>query len=200
MLRLLLIVLFHSLVLSLFEGACSPHCSIACTFVVPKYGVRHSSLCSWMVHYAIGWSSHAMSVYNSAPGQKYLCHGHSSSWLICSGCMQRYANKLGSCLLETSEDINSPANQQLAKWVSEVTSLMVCMAQGNPKVALKHGLADFTSTTHINPTDPTHRQDAFFVDLVVSSLHLCSTLYGAMSSRTAPGQMCQHGHTFASWD
>lgn len=104
--------------------------------------------------------------------------------LIGSGCMQRYANKLGSCLLETSEDINSPANQQLAKWVSEVTSLMVCMAQGNPKVALKHGLADFTSSTHVNQADLTHRQDAFFLDLVVSSLHLRSTLSGAMSSRT----------------
>ncbi|DBB02719.1 TPA: hypothetical protein ACH3X3_011664 [Trebouxia sp. C0006] len=80
----------------------------------------------------------------------------------------RYANKLGSCLLETSEDINSPANQQLAKWVSEVTSLMVCMAQGNPKVALKHGLADFTSSTHVNQADLTHRQDAFFLDLVVA--------------------------------
>ncbi|DBA72014.1 hypothetical protein WJX79_004288 [Trebouxia sp. C0005] len=80
----------------------------------------------------------------------------------------RYANKLGSCLLETSEDVNSPANRQLAKWVSEVTSLMVCMAQGNPKVALKHGLADFTSSTHANQADPTHRQDAFFLDLMVA--------------------------------
>ena len=123
------------------------------------------------VYYAIGWSSHAMSVYKSVPGQEHS-HGHYSSWLICSGCMQRYANKLGSCLLEMCEDTNCPASRQLAKWVSEVTSLMVCMAQGNPNVALKHGLADFTSTTHINPADPTHRQDAFFVDLVVISLHL----------------------------
>ena len=136
------------------------------------------------VHYAVQCSSQPLSVYSSAPGQERLCHHHPSSWLIGSGCVQRYANKLGSCLLETSEDINSPANQQLAKWVSEVTSLMVCMAQGNPKVALKHGLADFTSSTHVNQADLTHRQDAFFLDLVVSSLHLRSTLSGAMSSRT----------------
>ena len=105
--------------------------------------------------------------------------------------VQRYANKLGSCLLETSEDVNSPANRQLAKWVSEVTSLMVCMAQGNPKVALKHGLADFTSSTHANQADPTHRQDAFFLDLMVSSLHLCSSMSRSrsMSSRPASGNM-----------
>ncbi len=110
--------------------------------------------------------------------------------------MQRYANKLGSCLLETSEDITSPANRQLAKWVSEVTSLMVCMAQGNPKVALKHGLADFTSSTHINPADPTHRQDAFFLDLVVSSLHLRSTpsRSRAVSFRPASGNMPTRSH------
>ena len=113
--------------------------------------------------------------------------------------MQRYANKLGSCLLETCEDINSPANRQLAKWVSEVTSLMVCMAQGNPKVALKHGLADFTSSTHVNQADPTHRQDAFFVDLVVSPLHLRSTPSRATSARPASGNMPTWSQ-IASWD
>ncbi len=112
--------------------------------------------------------------------QEHLCYGHLLALDACSDTQ----TSLGSCLLETSEDINSPANQQLAKWVSEVTSLMVCMAQGNPKVALKHGLADFTSSTHVNQADLTHRQDAFFLDLVVSSLHLRSTLSGAMSSRT----------------
>lgn len=81
----------------------------------------------------------------------------------------RYANKLGSLLLETYEDTDSPANRQLAKWVSEVTSLMICMAQGNPKIALKHGLADFTSSNkQQHPADSTHRQDAFFVDLVMA--------------------------------
>ena len=148
------------------------------------------------VHYAVQCSSQPLSVYSSAPGQERLCHHHPSSWLIGSGCVQRYANKLGSCLLETSEDITSPANRQLAKWVSEVTSLMVCMAQGNPKVALKHGLADFTSSTHINPADPTHRQDAFFLDLVVSSLHLRSTpsRSRAVSFRPASGNMPTRSH------
>ncbi len=180
-------LVFNSWELRLCEHPCSPHYSTGTLFGC------HCTV-SATVQYANGWSSHAMSVYKYALGHQHLCHDHQSSWFIGSGCMQRYANKLGSCLLETSEDINSPANRQLAKWVSEVTSLMVCMAQGNPKVALKHGLADFTNTTHINPADPTHRQDAFFLDLVVSSLHLRLTPSRAMSSRTAPGNVSTRSH------
>ena len=81
--------------------------------------------------------------------------------------LQRYANKLGTCLLEISDNDDNPANSQLTKWVCEATSLMVCMAQGNPKLALKHGLADFTSTQP--KPQPAHRQDVFYVDLLVSS-------------------------------
>lgn len=112
-------------------------------------------------------------------------HDHLMHRLRRCSCLQRYANKLGSLLLETYEDADSPANRQLAKWVSEVTSLMICMAQGNPKVALKHGLADFTSSKQQHePADSTHRQDAFFVDLVVSSVHnvFCSRVQFTMCS------------------
>lgn len=153
---------------------------------------------------AIEQSSQSMSICQPVLGQEHRCHVHPSSWLICCGCMQRYANKLGSCLLETSEDIDSPADRQLAKWVSEVTSLMVCMAQGNPKVALKHGLADFTSSTQVNQADPTHRQDAFFVDLLVSVLHLrlttlqshviqtCFWQYANKATHRKPGSLVGH--------
>ena len=82
--------------------------------------------------------------------------------------VQRYASKLGACLLETSEDANNPANRQLTLWVSEVTSVMICMAQGNPKLALKHGLADFTNNSQSQQAEPSFRPDAFFVDLLVS--------------------------------
>ena len=81
--------------------------------------------------------------------------------------MQRYANKLGNCLLEMSDDDSNPANRQLTKWVCEVTSVMVFMAQGNPKLALKHGLADFTSAKVNSAELPPHRQDVFLGDLLV---------------------------------
>ena len=82
--------------------------------------------------------------------------------------MQRYASKLGTCLLEASEDGSNPAGRQLVQWVSEATSLMVCMAHGNPRLALKIGLADFTSNHQEQGAELSPRQEPFFVDLLVS--------------------------------
>ncbi len=87
--------------------------------------------------------------------------------------MQRYASKLGSCLLNMSTNEDGTASTQLTKQLSELTSLMICMAQGNPKVALKHGLADFYSKQE-DQADPNRRKDAFFVDLLVSHWWLSS--------------------------
>ncbi len=49
-------LVFNSLVLCLFEDACSPLCSMTCTFWAPMYCVCHNSICT-------GWSSHDLSVY-----------------------------------------------------------------------------------------------------------------------------------------
>ena len=45
---------------------------------------------------------------------------------------------------------------------------MVCMAHGNPRLALKIGLADFTSNHQEQGAELSPRQEPFFVDLLVS--------------------------------
>lgn len=93
--------------------------------------------------------------------------------LIRFACLQKYANKLGCCLLNMCADEDGAASTQLPKYLSELTSLMICMAQGNPKVALKHGLADFYNKQE-DEADPNRRKDVFFVDLLVSHCWLSS--------------------------
>lgn len=51
---------------------------------------------------------------------------------------------------------------------------MIAMAQGNPKVALKHGLADFYGKQE--DVNPNRRNQSFFVDLLV---RLVNSIYRA---------------------
>ncbi|KAL0025899.1 hypothetical protein WJX77_000508 [Trebouxia sp. C0004] len=80
-----------------------------------------------------------------------------------------YANKLGSCLLNMRTNADGIASTQLAKHLSDLTSLMICMAQGNPKTALKHGLADFYNDQEDQTeANPNLCKDVFFVNLLAA--------------------------------
>ena len=77
--------------------------------------------------------------------------------------MQLYARKLGACLLEMSDSESCSASQDLHRWITELTSLMVCVSLGNPK-----GLKAFHSAS-MDGSAASVRQlpDSFYEDLLV---------------------------------
>lgn len=79
--------------------------------------------------------------------------------------MQTYARKLGTCLLEMSDNENSSAAEDMHRWITELTSLTICVSLGNPK-----GLKAFHSAS-MDGSSATVNQlpDSFYEDLLVGS-------------------------------
>lgn len=83
--------------------------------------------------------------------------------------MQTYARKLGACLLELSDsESSSAAAEDMHRWITELTSLTICVSLGNPK-----GLKAFHSAS-MDGSSATVNQlpDSFYEDLLVGP---CST-------------------------
>ena len=87
--------------------------------------------------------------------------------------VQTYARKLGACLLGMCDSEPCSAAEDMNRWITELTSLMVCVSLGNPK-----GLKAFHSAS-MDGSSATVRQlpDSFYEDLMVGSaclsLRLC---------------------------
>lgn len=78
--------------------------------------------------------------------------------------MQTYARKLGACLLELSDsESSSAAAEDMHRWITELTSLTICVSLGNPK-----GLKAFHSAS-MDGSSATVNQlpDSFYEDLLV---------------------------------
>ncbi len=78
--------------------------------------------------------------------------------------VQLYARKLGACLLEMTDSEACSTSEDLHRWITELTSLMVCVSLGNPK-----GLKAFHSAS-MDGSSASVRQlpDSFYEDLLVS--------------------------------
>ena len=78
--------------------------------------------------------------------------------------MQLYARKLGACLLEMTDSEACSTSEDLHRWITELTSLMVCVSLGNPK-----GLKAFHSAS-MDGSSASVRQlpESFYEDLLVS--------------------------------
>lgn len=78
--------------------------------------------------------------------------------------MQLYARKLGACLLEMTDSEACSTSEDLQRWITELTSLMVCVSLGNPK-----GLKAFHSAS-MDGSSASVRQlpESFYEDLLVS--------------------------------
>ena len=79
--------------------------------------------------------------------------------------VQLYARKLGACLLEMSESESCSASQDLHRWITELTALLVCVSLGNPM-----GLKAFHSASMDgSPASVRQLPDSFYEDLLVCS-------------------------------
>lgn len=75
-----------------------------------------------------------------------------------------YARKLGACLLEMTDTEACSTSEDLHRWITELTSLMVCVSLGNPK-----GLKAFHSAS-MDGSSASVRQlpESFYEDLLVT--------------------------------
>ena len=78
--------------------------------------------------------------------------------------VQTYARKLGACLLELSDsEPSSAAAEDMNRWITELTSLTICVSLGNPK-----GLKAFHSTSMDGSSARVNQlPDSFYEDLLV---------------------------------
>lgn len=82
----------------------------------------------------------------------------------CCMVLQTYARKLGSCLLEATDD-ECPAAERMHRWTMELTSLMMCVALGS-KMGYKYFQGYNMETGKV---DILELGDTFYSKLLVSS-------------------------------
>ena len=82
----------------------------------------------------------------------------------CGMVLQTYARKLGSCLLEATDD-ESPAAERRHRWTMELTSLMMCVALGS-KMGFRYFQGYNMETGKVDLLD---QGDSFYLKLLVRS-------------------------------